>query len=179
MPLSSAGVAFHGAAQRDRRFSYQLAVSFRRSCITQWLILEITAITDQMAQQTNLRVRPDHRACDLRELPPNRNSRSRGELAHRLPAISRKYPVARRRTQPAAAGKRHAIYLAHTFRPDSIALRLDDLLILAHCPDFRCLSDQLANGNAPAVRETHQGFPGHALAKIRHHGFLFHALFDA
>src|SRR5579864_3889762 len=58
MPCAAPGVPSDGAAHRDRRLAHQRAVLFRCGAITQRLVLQIAAISNEMTKQRNRMVRP-------------------------------------------------------------------------------------------------------------------------
>src|ERR1700761_3400123 len=145
MPIATARMARHRTAERLRAFGHQSTISFRSRGVAQRLMREVTTIADQVPEQRDLSIRPRRRNADGRKPPCHGDSRTYAELSHDLPAVPREHPMIRRRTQHSTTGQSHAKYLSDSLGPNQIALRLDDLLVRAHGPDFRGLTHELAN----------------------------------
>src|SRR5262249_16336502 len=128
VPAPSAGVAGHRAAEfLARATRHNLAVLFGAGRVAQWLMGQIAAVPDQLAEERDTLIGPVVGSEGFRKRSRQRKAVADSKRGDRRPSTPGEQPVLCGRPERASAGEPHREHWSPADTPDALSLRRDDL----------------------------------------------------
>src|SRR3954452_24694523 len=179
MPRAPARVAIDRDSEAPRcGFADGTAVVLRVRCVAERLARQIAAVTDQLAEEDDVVVRPRVVRGGLGETARERDPVARRNVAHPAPPVAGADAVVARRAEHPSGRQADREHLALADRPDLVATSGDEAVPFIDGYDFGLPPHELADRHAAAVGEDDERVAGDALAKIGEDRLLVVALLD-